>query len=415
MVLRLIYESFRFAWEALRANVFRTILSLLGVSIGIFAIVAVFTLVDSMERNIRQSLDFLGSNVVYINKWPWFPDTENGEYNWWDFFRRPNIQYQHFKYLEENLEDKAAICAMDFEGNVTVKRNNNAYKALMQGVTFEYNKISDVPLAEGRYFSPIETESGRNVAIIGDEVRETLFDGTDPIGQEIKIKGIKFLVIGVQEKKGKSVVNFGGDADKKVLLTYGSFAKLFQGGNPAIDVVVKALDGDRGAEQLESAIKGVLRPKRGLKPTQSDDFAVNHPEAASKILDNVFNVLGLAGAIIGGFSLLIGGFGIANIMFVSVKERTNIIGIQKSLGAKNYFILFQFLFEAVFLSLLGGMIGIALAYFITFLPLDSFEIILSWANIVKGFTIASIIGLVSGLIPAWVAARLDPVIAIRAK
>jgi putative ABC transport system permease protein len=190
---------------------------------------------------------------------------------------------------------------------------------------------------------------------------------------------------------------------------------MFQGGNPNIDIVVKAKNEDKNAVALEGELIGLLRTKRGQKPSQADNFSINHPEAAGKALDGIFSVLGIAGTVIGLFSLLIGGFGIANIMFVSVKERTNIIGIQKSLGAKSYFIMFQFLFEAVFLSLLGGIIGIFLVYLLTFLKFESFDIALSSKNVITGCIIASAIGVLSGLIPAWSAAKMDPVIAIRSK
>lgn len=414
MFLRLTYESFRFAWEALRSNVLRTLLSLLGVTIGIFAIVAVLTIVDSMKKNIKDSLDFLGSNVVYVNKWPWF--FGEGEYKWWEYFRRPNIQYKHFKHLEDNLESHSAICAMDFEGGVTLRKRSNSFDALVQGVTFQYNQISELKISNGRYFTATEIESGRNVCMLGYEIANTLFlPNEDPVGQEIKVKGIKFVVIGVMEKKGKSIADVGGDQDTKLIMTYGAFARMFQGGNPNIDVVVKALPDDMGALALESDIIGLMRSKRGLKPSKADDFAVNHPEAASKALDGIFAGLTLGGWVIALFSLLIGGFGIANIMFVSVKERTNIIGIQKSLGAKNYFILFQFLFEAVFLCLVGAAVGIGLSYLVTFLDFDSFDIVMSVKNITIGVTVASVIGVAFGIIPAWSAAKLDPVIAIRAK
>ena len=414
MIIRLIFESFRFAWQALKENVLRTLLSLLGVTIGIFAIVAVYTIVDSMERSIRNSLDFLGSNVVYVNKWPWF--FGDGDFKWWEYFRRPNIKYEHFRYIQENSAENLAVCAMDFEGGVTAKNRNSSFEALIQGITMDYNVISEVPVENGRYFSTTEMDGARNVAIIGDDVKNTLFlENEDPVGKEIKIKGIHFIVIGVQERKGKALVDFGGNPDEKILMPYGTFAKMFQGGNPNIDIVVKAKDEDKNAVGLEGELIGLLRTKRGQKPAQADNFSINHPEAAGKALDGIFSVLGIAGTVIGLFSLLIGGFGIANIMFVSVKERTNIIGIQKSLGAKSYFILFQFLFEAVFLSLLGGIFGIFLVYLLSFLKFESFDIILTSKNVITGCVIASVIGILSGLIPAWSAAKMDPVTAIRSK
>lgn len=412
MYFRLTLESFRFAWQALRSNILRTVLSLLGVTVGIFAIISVFTFVDSMEKNIKSSLSFIGNNVIYVQKFAWVQDEE---YPWWKYFQRPPTNYQEMKFLETKLEHAQAICGIDARGGEMVKSKSNSFESLVFGVTFQYNVISDVPIRIGRYFTSQETESGRNVAILGNEVANTLFPNGDPIGSEFKLKGQKFTVIGVQEKKGKSMIDIGGDADVKVIIPYLSFAKLFNGGKPEIDIAVKGLDTDTNLDQLSSEITGLMRTKRGLRPNQDDNFSLNRPEAIAKALDGIFAVLTIAGIVIGGFSILVGGFGIANIMFVSVKERTNIIGIQKSLGAKTQFILFQFLFESVWLCIIGGMIGLILVYFLTFLPMGSFDLILSGKNIILGFAISTFLGVIFGIIPAWMAAKLDPVVAIRSK
>lgn len=411
--LRLTYESFVFAWQALKSNILRTTLSLLGVTVGIFAIIAVFTMVDSLERNIRQSLDFIGNRVVYVQKWPWF--FGNGTFAWWEYFRRPNTKYAEFKYLEKNLESAEAICAMDFNGGATAKNGNNSFKPIIQGVTLGYNQISEVPIVNGRYFVLQEIEAARNVAILGDEVASSLFPNMDPVGREFKLSGQKFLCIGVQERKGESLIDMGGNPDTKVLMPLPTFSRLYQGGNPDIDIAIKGKANDENLEMLISDVTGLMRSRRGLKPTAKDNFAINKVEAAAEALQSLFGVLNLAGLVIGSFSILVGGFGIANIMFVSVKERTNLIGIQKSLGAKNYFILFQFLFEAVFLSLIGGLVGIFLVYLMSFIPLGSLDIVLSAKNVIIGLSVSSVIGLISGIIPAMVASNLDPVIAIRSK
>lgn len=411
--LRLTWESFRFAWQALKSNLLRTLLSLLGVTVGIFAIIAVFTMVDSLERNIRQSLDFLGNQVVYVEKWPW--GFGGGEYQWWKYFRRPSPKYEEFKFLEKNLESAEAMCAIDSRNGITAKHRNNSINSLVQGVTYGYNNISEVPLTEGRYFSPQEMESARNVVIVGSEIAETLFPGADPIGREFTLKGFKFVCIGVQQKKGNSLIDFGGNPDTKCIIPYLTFAKFFQGGYPRATISLKAYANDENLENLISDVTGLMRTRRGLKPTEDDNFAINRVDAAANALQSLTGVLTKAGIIIGLFSILIGGFGIANIMFVSVKERTNLIGIQKSLGAKNYFIMFQFLFESVFLSLIGGLVGIFLVYLMSFMSLGSLDIVLSTKNIFIGLGVSSIIGILSGIIPAFVASNLDPVIAIRSK
>jgi putative ABC transport system permease protein len=221
-------------------------------------------------------------------------------------------------------------------------------------------------------------------------------------------------VIGVIEKQGQSILG-GPDFDITCFIPYGVFSKMYTTKWSQPVIAVKGLDKDEGLIELESEMTGLLRSRRGLKPSQEDNFALNRPEMAGNAVTSVFSVLTIAGGIISLFSILVGGFGIANIMFVSVKERTNIIGIQKSLGAKNFFILYQFLFEAVFLCLFGGGVGIFIVYLLTFIPMGSLEIILSVKNISIGLILASIIGVISGIVPAYVASRLDPVIAIRSK
>ncbi len=412
--LRQTYESLRFAWQALRSNLLRTLLSLLGVTVGIFAIIGVFTIVDSLERSIKQSLAEIGDRVVYVQKWPW--GFGNGEYQWWKYFQWPQTTYSDYKFLAARLEKTEAVVAMDFKGGQTVKNGNNSMDALIQGVSYDYDKVSEVKISAGRYFMPQEVEAGRNVVIIGAEIAETLFpNDTDPSGKVFKISGLKYKVIGVQQKKGKGLFDIAGNPDTKVLMPYPTFAQVFQFFEPSVDIVVKGLESDKGLEEAEAEITGLLRTKRGLKPRQASNFSINHPEAATKAVSGLFGIITLAGWIIGSFSILVGGFGIANIMFVSVKERTNLIGIQKSLGAKNYVILFQFLFEAIFLSLIGGLVGIGLVYLLSFLQLGSLEIVLSSKNVTLGVAVSSIIGVLSGIVPAFMAARMDPVEAIRAK
>lgn len=410
--LRQLFESSRFAWQALRSNLLRTTLSLLGVTVGIFAIIAVFTLVDSLERNIKDSLSFIGDRVLYVQKWPF---SFGSEYPWWLYFQRPEPTYNEYQLLASRLENARAVVAMSGKNNITVKKGNSSMPVRIQGVTMDYNQITDIPVVQGRYFAPQEMESARNVAILGWEVAETLFPNQYAIGQTFKISGLNFVVIGIQERKGTGVLDIGSNPDKRCLIPYGTFAKLFQTINPSITIAIKGYDYDDGLLELESEIRGLMRARRSLKPTQDDSFSINRPEAIVKAIGGIFTVLTLAGWIIGGFSILIGGFGIANIMFVSVRERTNLIGIQKSLGAKNYFILFQFLFEAVLLSLVGGLAGILLVELLTFLQLGSLEIRLSGHNVLLGLGVSSVIGVLSGIIPAFIAARLDPVIAIRAK
>ncbi len=407
-------ESVRFAWQVLTTNLLRTTLSLLGVTIGIFLIITVFTFVDSLEKNITDSLDFLGSNVVTVGKFP-FGTGPDPNYPWWKYFRRPNNNYKEYEFLQANMQSAFAV-SISGQRSTTVKKESSSISGVdIYGVSYFYKDVYEIPIEYGRYFTQQEIEGGRSVVIIGDEVAKSLFEGQNPIGKDVKIRGYKMRVIGVMEREGESFIGTPSN-DDRVYIPYRHFTKMYYVGrrfgvNPSI--AVKGFEQDIGLVEAQNEIEGLLRKKRGLKPKEDTDFALNRPEAIADALGGIFDVLGLAGAVIGGFSILVGGFGIMNIMFVSVQERTRVIGIQKSLGAKNYFILFQFLFESVFLCLMGGAVGVFLVYLTTFIPLGSLEVALSMKNILKGVVISSVIGVVAGIIPSARAARLDPVEAIR--
>lgn len=416
--LRQIFESFRFAGKALKSNMLRTILSLLGVTIGIFAIISVLTIVDSLETNVKASFNFLGTGVIYVSKRPWGPPPEN--FKWWEIFRRPNPSYSEYKFLEANLKNQSAISIYAIRGGIVVKNGSNSIgQIILRGGSVDYDKVFEIKIEDGRYFSNEEIEAGRNIAVIGYELKRALFpNDSSAVGREIKIKNLKFVVVGSIKKEGQSFLGIPSN-DYGVIIPYNAFRKIYKTGTGRSDesgstIGIKGLEYDAGLVELENELRGYMRVRRGLKPYENDNFAFNRPEGIVKSIEPVFDILSLAGWVIGGFSMLVGGFGIANIMFVSVKERTSIIGLQKSLGAKNYFILFQFLFEAVFLSLIGGLGGLCLVYLITFIPIGTLDVQLTVQNIVLGLGVSSIIGLVSGIVPAAMAARLDPVIAIRA-
>lgn len=412
LFIKLTLESFRFAWQALRSNILRTVLSLLGVTVGIFSIIGVYTMVDSLEANVKAGLSSIGNQSIYVEKWDWGIGDE--EYPWWKYFMRPSPTYKEFRSLKNTLNESEAIAMLDWDSGVA-KRKSNSYNSLIQGITYEYDQINETPIEKGRYFLEQEIDAARPVAVIGASVAETLFGEENPINQKIKISGDNFVVIGVVEKKGKQMIDVGGNPDDKIFIPFLMSKRMFSSGKMTGTIQVKAKDVENGIDNLDSELRGRMRTLRGLKPLAEDNFALNRPDALMSFTEVIFSSLRTGGFVIGLFALLIGGFGIANIMFVSVKERTNIIGIQKSLGAKNYFILFQFLFEAVLLCLFGGLIGLLLVYLASFIKLGSMVIVLTTSNMIFGLIISSVIGIVAGLIPAFQASKMDPVIAIRAK
>ncbi len=409
-----VFEAFGFARQALRENLLRTTLSLLGVTVGIFAIIGVLTLVDTLDNSIRKSLSFLGNKVIYVEKWPWsFSDN----YPWWKYYRRPYPTLAECEFLEQNLTWASAISIFDFKGGLTIKyKNNNVSSVLAQGISYRHNQVSDIDIKDGRYFTKAEIDRGVYVVILGANIAEELFDTQNPVGNFIKIKGIKFTVAGVIEKQGDNLLGTPSN-DELCIMPYKTLAKVFatlkRGLSPTI--AAKGFNTDRGLVELENEIKGMMRSYRGIRAAEEENFALNRPEAITSTLDNIIRILTIASWIIGGFSILIGGFGIVNIMIVSVKERTHIIGIQKSLGAENYFILLQFLFEAIFLSFLGGGVGVMLVSILSVFSTDTFPIALTFKNVFLGLGISCSVGIISGIVPAISASLLDPVIAIRTK
>ena len=394
----------------------RTILSLLGVTIGIFAIIVVLTVVDSLERNIKNSFNFLGTDVIYVEKWPFIGSPD---FPWWTYLSRPEASYSEYRFLEKNLQHDAGITIFSRRSGQTFKYGSNSVSSMtLVGASHGYEKVFEVSIEEGRYFTDQELEAGRNVVLIGADIAEGLFPRGNAIGKRIKIQGLKYSVIGVLEREGSSMLDVTS-SDEYAIVPFDGFRKVYQtgqsyGGVPS-RIGIKGSPEDIGLIELENEVTGLMRSKRGLRPKEDNNFEINRPEAIASAIGGIFDVLTIAGAIIGGLSGLVGAFGIANIMFVSVKERTSLIGIQKSLGAQNYFILFQFLFEAIFLSLLGGLFGLFLVYLITLIPMGTFVITMSFDRVFLGFVLASIIGVLAGIIPAIRASRLDPVIAIREK
>ena len=415
LFLRLLKESFVFSFNALIANPIRTVLSLLGVTIGIFTIIAVLSTVDSLEKSIKDNLSFLGTDNLRVEKWPW--DFNNPSYEWWKFFRRPEPTYREYEFLKENLVNAEAVEILTSREGVNVKYSNNSSRVdNLNGVVFENQFFGDWEFVAGRFFTQNETLTGSNAAIIGYKIMEDLFKTPDfAIGKQLKIKGKSYTIIGVTKEQGESF-GAGDSFDRQMFIPFNSFKKIYKVGRKGSNAVLRVKgngDKDPGLINLEYELRGLIRAKRGTKPIENDSFAINRPEYLASFVSTIFGTISIAGWVIGSFSILVGGFGIANIMFVSVKERVPIIGLQKSLGAKKYFILMQFLFESSFLSIFGGLFGIFFVFLLTLPDLGTFDLVISLENVILGVTISSVIGILAGLLPALFASNLDPVEAIR--
>ncbi|RYY36328.1 MAG: FtsX-like permease family protein [Sphingobacteriaceae bacterium] len=410
--LKLLRESFLFAYDAIIQNKLRTMLSLLGVTIGIFTIIAVFSAVDTLRSNMQASVDKLGSNSIYIQKWPWLFEED---YPWWKYYQRPVPTLQEHKLLQERSQTAAAVSFEIFVDQRKVKYQSNTIDGVViYTVSHEHAGTWNYEYQDGRFFTETESRTGAPVAIVGFDIADHLFPAGDGLGKRIKVMGRYVTIVGIVAKEGDDML--GISSDKQILLPLNFTRNLIdiKSSRYTPQMVVRGKPGLTEAA-VESEIQGIMRSIRRLRPGQEDNFALNKTTLISKQLDSLFDFLNIAGIIIGGFSILVGGFGIANIMFVSVKERTNIIGIQKSLGAKNYFILLQFLIESVVLCLMGGFLGLLLVYLFNLgiKSLTDLTIVLDMSNIIVGIGTSVTIGIISGIVPAWFAARLNPVEAIR--
>lgn len=401
------------AMQELWKNKLRTFLSLFGVTIGIFCIIGVLAIVNSLEQNIKNEVKSLGSNTIYVDKWVY---TGGPDYPWWKYVNRPVPKFHEVaeirkrtpsaRYVAFNINTQDNV---DYKG--TVLSNVNLY-----GINEDFNKIQPIELAFGRYISDAEFGRGVNAIVVGNTVAEKLFgEPSLAVEREVDIRGKRMKIVGVFRKQGKQMIG-GWDFDQSVVIPYRLARTIINELRSSPVIMVQGQD-NLNSKALKDDLFGAMRAIRRITPTKEEDFALNDINDFTESISNAFVGLNIGGAVIGGISLIVGLFGVANIMFVTVRERTSQIGLKKALGAKRRVILSEFLLESAFLCIVGGIIGLTLVFLLSLIlsrALD-FPIYVSVANMVWTFIICILVGVIAGIIPAYKAARMDAVVAIRSK
>ncbi len=417
-LIRVISETFKLTIQQLWLNKLRTFLSLFGITVGIFSIISILTAVDALKNNINQSISSLGDNILFVNKWAWTFDGPS-DYPWWKYFQRPNVKLEDYKYVQTKSKLAEYVT---FELNPRKPpevryKDKKTSKAQIAAVTVNYGQVFQLEIEYGRFLSNMEIGNGLNVCVIGGDIADKLYKNTlNPVGLELLMEGKRLTVIGVIKKKGEDLLGF--NYDKVVIVPLNYYERNFSYNEDMIDktIEVRTKPGVSLAS-LKNEITGLMRASRKLRPKQPDNYSINQLSVIAKGFDDVFSSLSVVKWVIGFFSLIVGGFGIANIMFVSVTERKAIIGIKKALGARKSDILLEFLLESIFLCFMGAILGLFLVYLMSkgATSASGMEFTLSAINVSIGFAIAFILGILSGIIPAYIAANLDPVEAIRSK
>ncbi len=412
-VLTILWNSFKMALGELKANKLRTFLSLFGITIGIFCIIGVLATIDSLQSKIKSDLSSLGNNSVYIDKW----DYSGGpEYPWWKFVKRPSPKIEEMEFVKKK-STLASNMAFFMQTQESFSYEDNILKGVnFYGVTPDYKNIQSFNIGYGRYFNESDFTRGVPFGVIGYKVAEELYGKADKgVGKTITYKGRKLLVIGVIEKQGSAIIN-GYDYDKSTIVTHNYLASVYNPDNLGPTIMVQPKPGVT-SKALQEELTGIMRQIRKLSPTQEDNFTCNDVAQFKDQVESVFGAVNKGGWAIAGLSLIVGAFGVANIMFVTVRERTSQIGLKKAIGAKSSTILYEFLLESAFLCIIGGVIGLLLVWILalalsSFLP---FAITIAPGIIFLAFSICIILGVVSGIIPASIAAKMNPVEAIRTK
>jgi putative ABC transport system permease protein len=413
---RLLYEfseSVRIAMAQIGANKMRSALTALGVVIGIIAVTLMGTAIKGIDVGFDRSLAMLGGDVFYVNKWPWL-----GAEDWWNYVDRPYMKIEEATALNRIIEStkNSELEVAVFSGirSSTIKAGGLSVSGVFtRGVSADYGRILPIDFDKGRLFTEAENDGARQVCVLGADVAAALFPGREALGQKVTVQGQPFEVIGVLARQGSFLGLFS--FDNQMVMPLGAFRKYYGVRNDNTEIMVKMKDKTRIDIAREELI-GDMRRARGQLPGQRDNFSVNGGEAFKEKLDPIKRGIALAGLFVTGLALFVGAIGIMNITFVSVKERTKEIGTRKALGARRTTILMQFLIEAVSICVVGGVVGLLLTMGVfeaIKAAKPSFPIVLSLTLVVFSMFVSVVTGVLSGIIPAWGASRLDPVVALR--
>src|SRR6478736_3495659 len=416
-LLNILWNSFKMSVQELKNNKLRSGLSLTGVAFGIFCIISVLATVNSLEYKIQSDISALGTNTIYIDKWE-YGAGDDGDYPWWKFVNRPMPKYDDVRYIKERSSLAENVAYFTSRGTTLEYGNSEMQNVSIFGVSNEYDKILTIDILAGRYFTETEFLRGNAVAVIGYENAVQLFGEPEKaLGKSVIFEKHRVNIIGVMPKQGQSF-GPGFDYDHCLLLTYYYYASLYNtlDDNSQPFIMVKGKH-NIPSKALTDDLKGVMRQIRRLSPRQEDNFALNDISFMAEAVSGFFGTVNIGGWFIAGLSLIVGAFGVANIMFVTVRERTSQIGLKKAIGAKSRTILLEFLLESAFLCIIGGFIGLLMVWGLAAIlsAVLPFAIIISGKMIVLAFSICVILGILSGIIPATIAARMNPVVAIRSK
>ena len=398
----LFFENFIISISAIFENKVRSFLTALGIIIGVYSVTMMGTLIAGLDKTFEGSMSFLGKDVLYISRWEWFGDME-----WWEVRNRPRIRPEYVEKVKDKSQYALAVAPVMQRG-ASLSYNENETRTQIFGTNVDYMETISTNMAEGRFFTNSEDRSGKRVTIIGDGIKKAFFGDVNPIGKHIKIDNMKFKVIGVLEEQAKFLGLFS--TDKQAVLPFGSYKRIFsKRGFMRLSIKVPQ---DKLEESVDE-IRFIMRNIRGLKPNQKDDFAINQTKAFGKQYLALKIAIGGTGTFITLLSLIVGGIGVMNIMFVSVKERTKEIGVRKAIGATKTMIRGQFLMEAITICSLAGLVGLSLAYVSSFLLNKIFPSTLDFGLAVFAILMSMIVGIISGLIPSFKASNLDPIDALR--